>query len=150
MDGSTVSGINSTFPLTCTPRKAFRTGPGTSTQRLHDGGGQALCAQGERQPGGPGLLVPPQRLHDILPARRRQDNQEGMGMHEFPIGFSSHEDASFHCQTTTQRIATGKVGKAYCQETNDTVTVNKSSPRTSTLLDSSSACDPPSTTLWNA
>lgn len=42
----------------------------------------------------------------------------------FPIGFSSHEDASFLTQTTRERIDTGKVGEAYYLEEDGQVVVN--------------------------
>ncbi|MBK1646164.1 hypothetical protein CKO25_16230 [Thiocapsa imhoffii] len=42
----------------------------------------------------------------------------------FPIGFSSHEDASFPTRTTQERIDTGRVGEAYYLQQNGTVLVN--------------------------
>lgn len=53
------------------------------------------------------------------------NNQEGIGRFNFPIGFSTHEDASFMYETTAQRIATGRVGEAYYKEVNGTVVLNK-------------------------
>lgn len=43
----------------------------------------------------------------------------------FPIGFSSHEDASFPTKTTQERIDTGRVGEAYYRQENGEVVVNK-------------------------
>merc|ERR1712060_932049 len=39
----------------------------------------------------------------------------GEGEFGYPIGYSSHEDASFLYQTTSDKIAGGKVGSAYGQ-----------------------------------
>ncbi len=43
----------------------------------------------------------------------------------FPIGFSSHEDASFPTRTTQERIDTGRVGTEYFQRRGETVVVNR-------------------------
>lgn len=41
----------------------------------------------------------------------------GDGQFGFPIGFSSHEDVSFLYKTTQDRIDTGRVGRAYFDDT---------------------------------
>mmetsp|Transcript_38298 Transcript_38298/g.86168 ORF Transcript_38298/g.86168 Transcript_38298/m.86168 type:complete len:282 (-) Transcript_38298:68-913(-) len=95
-------------------RNGFMMGEGKPSQRKENGSQE-------------GLAFWSRPSDDKTPHLHVDDwnNQEGVGQYEFPIGFSSHEDASFHYQTTTQRIATGKVGEAYYQENNGTVVVNK-------------------------
>jgi len=44
------------------------------------------------------------------------NDKNGQGEFEFPIGYSSHEDAGFMYKTTQDRIDTGKVGLAYFDE----------------------------------
>ena len=48
----------------------------------------------------------------------------GEGEFGFPIGYSSHEDASFPYATTTEKIDGGKVGSAYYASVNGIETVN--------------------------
>jgi len=48
----------------------------------------------------------------------------GAGEFGYPIGYSSHEDASFAYATTSDKIAGGKVGSAYYYSANGTVTRN--------------------------
>lgn len=45
------------------------------------------------------------------------DDENGDGEFEFPIGYSSHEDASFAYATTQSKIDGGKVGSAYYDST---------------------------------
>lgn len=54
------------------------------------------------------------------------NDSDGNGEFGFPIGYSSHEDASFMYRTTARQIAGGKVGKAYFDaDDDDNVSVNK-------------------------
>ena len=52
------------------------------------------------------------------------NSASGAGEFGYPIGYSTHEDASFAYKTTTDTIAGGKVGSAYYESVDGTVIRN--------------------------
>jgi hypothetical protein len=56
------------------------------------------------------------------------NNASGAGEFGYPIGYSSHEDASFAYATTNDKIAGGKVGTAYYEAAEDGTVITNTLP----------------------